>query len=65
MNQKPTLFIDYWWRNLFRTCHLDTTPHILVYALVDSVDDYLKKIFAAGRSIVVLKRAIPGVGYYA
>ncbi|MDD1691788.1 MAG: hypothetical protein LUQ05_01200 [Methanoregula sp.] len=41
------------------------TPPILVYAQVDSVDDYLKKIFAAGSGIVVLKRAIPGVGYQA
>jgi uncharacterized protein len=38
---------------------------ILVTAQVDSVDECLKKIVANGGSIVVPKRAIPGVGYQA
>ena len=38
---------------------------ILVTAQVDSVDECLKKIVASGGSIVVPKRAIPGVGYQA
>jgi hypothetical protein len=38
---------------------------ILVTAQIDSVDECLKKIVAAGGSIVVPKRAIPGVGYQA
>jgi len=38
---------------------------ILVTAQVDSVDECLKKIVAAWGSIVVPKRAIPGVGYQA
>jgi predicted enzyme related to lactoylglutathione lyase len=38
---------------------------ILVTAQVDSVDECLKKIIAAGGSIVVPKRVIPGVGYQA
>ena len=38
---------------------------ILVTAQVDSVDECLKKIVAAKGSIVVPKRAIPGVGYQA
>jgi len=38
---------------------------ILVTAQVDSVDECLKKIIAAGGSIVVPKQAIPGVGYQA
>ena len=37
----------------------------LITAQVDSVDDCLKKIVTAGGSIVVPKRAIPGVGYQA
>ena len=38
---------------------------VLVTAQVDSVDDCLKKIVNDGGSIVVPKRAIPGVGYQA
>ena len=38
---------------------------VLVTAQVDSVDDSLKKIVNDGGSIVVPKRAIPGVGYQA
>jgi uncharacterized protein len=38
---------------------------ILVTALVDSVDECLKKIVLAGGSIIVPKRAIPDVGYQA
>jgi len=38
---------------------------VLVTAQVDSVDDCLKKIVTAVGSIVVPKRAIPGVGYQA
>jgi hypothetical protein len=38
---------------------------VLVTAQVESVDDCLKKIIATGGSIVVPKRAIPGVGYQA
>jgi len=38
---------------------------VLVTAQVDSVDECLKKIITAGGSIVVPKRAIPGVGYQA
>jgi predicted enzyme related to lactoylglutathione lyase len=40
-------------------------PGVLVTAQVDSVDASLKKIIKAGGSIVVPKRAIPGVGYQA
>jgi uncharacterized protein len=36
---------------------------ILVTAQVDSVDECLKKIVAAGGNIVVPKRSIPGAGY--
>ena len=38
---------------------------VLVTAQVDSVDECLKKIVNDGGSIVVPKRAIPGVGYQA
>ena len=38
---------------------------VLVTAQVDSVDECLKKIVNNGGSIVVPKRAIPGVGYQA
>jgi len=38
---------------------------VLITAQVDSVDECLKKTVTAGRSIVVPKRAIPGVGYQA
>ena len=38
---------------------------ILVTAQDDSVDECLKKIIAAGGSLVVPKRVIPGVGYQA
>ncbi len=38
---------------------------VLVTAQVDSVDECLKKVIIAGRSIVIPKRAIPGVGYLA
>ena len=38
---------------------------VLVTAQVDSVDDCLKKIVNDRESIVVPKRAIPGVGYQA
>jgi predicted enzyme related to lactoylglutathione lyase len=38
---------------------------VLVTAQVDSIDDCLKKITLAGGSIIVPKRAIPGVGYQA
>jgi predicted enzyme related to lactoylglutathione lyase len=38
---------------------------VLITAQVDSIDECLKKITLAGGSIVVPKRAIPGVGYQA
>ena len=38
---------------------------VLITAQVDSVDECLKKIVTDGGSIVVPKRAIPGVGYQA
>jgi predicted enzyme related to lactoylglutathione lyase len=40
-------------------------PGVLVTAEVDSVDACLREIHAAGGTIVVPKRAIPGVGYQA
>lgn len=38
---------------------------LLITAQVDSIDTTLKAIVAAGGSIVVTKRAIPGVGWQA
>lgn len=38
---------------------------VLITAQVDSVDATLKEIWAAGGSVVVPKRAVPGVGWQA
>jgi predicted enzyme related to lactoylglutathione lyase len=39
--------------------------HPVLYALVESVDEYSKKIQQAGGTIVVPKMAVPTMGYFA
>ena len=39
-------------------------PPIIFYS-VESVDDYLKKVLALGGKVVVEKRAVPTMGYFA
>jgi len=36
----------------------------IIYVLVESVDEYAKKIQGAGGTIIVPKRAVPTMGYF-
>jgi predicted enzyme related to lactoylglutathione lyase len=38
---------------------------VVMYVLVDDVDDYCKKVSLAGGTVIVPKSAIPGTGWYA
>jgi predicted enzyme related to lactoylglutathione lyase len=40
-------------------------PHPTIYAGVDSIDEALKKVAAAGGKVVTPKTPIPGMGAYA
>ena len=42
-----------------------TNPHPSVVMDVDSIDDYLKKIEAAGGKVIKEKQEMAGMGYYA
>jgi len=45
--------------------HRDCLPRTVNTIKVDSVDDFMKKVKAAGGEVVVPKMAIPGIGYQA
>ena len=45
--------------------HKESLPRTINTIVVDSVDEYAKKIEAAGGEVIVPKMGIPGVGYQA